>query len=297
MLELDNIDEHFFAATERRATDLLFISKHASASGAPALTVHPIGNPGRARADMGGFPGKCPPPSPRLAPMYRRLASVVARSPLQGDFQVSLEGTHHGPWVTSPSMFAEIGSQEAQWLRSDAADLWADVLFHELGLDGGSGPTDAVVRSAGSWWDAPAKGGGVRESAGGDGPRAHEEESGHIALVCIGGGHYAPKHGDVVRGAPPHVFLGHILPSYTMDLTGDAKEWQDCVRDAVEATRKGFAPEAPEIVCHVDKKAFKGPHRDALVQFIEQELGLRVAFKASQLASQATPTPLGARAP
>ena len=31
--------------------------------------------------------------------MYRRLASVVARSPLQGDFQVSLEGTHHGPWV------------------------------------------------------------------------------------------------------------------------------------------------------------------------------------------------------
>ena len=25
MLELDNIDEHFFAATERRATDLLFI--------------------------------------------------------------------------------------------------------------------------------------------------------------------------------------------------------------------------------------------------------------------------------
>ena len=40
--------------------------------------VHPIGNPGRARADMGGKPGMCPPPSPRLAPLYRRLATTVA---------------------------------------------------------------------------------------------------------------------------------------------------------------------------------------------------------------------------
>ena len=223
---------------------------------------------------------------------------MVARSPLQGDFQVSLEGTHHGPWVTSPSMFAEIGSQEAQWLRSDAADLWADVLFHELRLDGGSGPADAITSSAGCWWDALGKGDGASESTGGHGRGAHvEEEERSIALVCIGGGHYAPKHGDVVRSAGPHVFLGHILPSYTIDFTGDKKEWQDCVRDAVEATRRGFAPGAPEIVCHVDKKAFKGPHRSALVEFIEQELGLRVAFKASQVALKANPTQLldGAR--
>jgi D-tyrosyl-tRNA(Tyr) deacylase len=39
MLELDNIDEHFAAATTRKPTDLVFISKHASSSGAPALTV------------------------------------------------------------------------------------------------------------------------------------------------------------------------------------------------------------------------------------------------------------------
>ena len=39
MLELDDIDEHFAAATKRKPTDLVFISKHASSSGAPALTV------------------------------------------------------------------------------------------------------------------------------------------------------------------------------------------------------------------------------------------------------------------
>jgi len=39
-----------------------------------------------------------------------------------------------------------------------------------------------------------------------------------LVLVCIGGGHYAPKHGDLVRSRGAHVFLGHILPSYTLDL-------------------------------------------------------------------------------
>ena len=39
MLELDDIDQHFTAATKTKPTDLVFISKHASASGAPALTV------------------------------------------------------------------------------------------------------------------------------------------------------------------------------------------------------------------------------------------------------------------
>lgn len=56
MLEMDNIDELFQRETQRKATDFIFISKHASAAGTPALTVHPIGNPGRARADMGGMP-------------------------------------------------------------------------------------------------------------------------------------------------------------------------------------------------------------------------------------------------
>ena len=214
----------------------------------------------------------------KQAPTYRRLAAMTARSPLKSDFEVSLEGTHHGPWVTTPSMFAEIGSQQEQWKRRDAADLWADVLVHEL-LGGSSGPSDDVT--SGNWWDALGKNGG-------NGRRAEDGEgSKSIALVCIGGGHYAPKHGDLVRGAGAHVFLGHILPSYTMDFTGNASEWQDCVRDAVEATRKGFAPGTPEIVCHIDRKAFKAQQRDELVGFLEQQLGLRVVFQAIQFAQPA----------
>lgn len=176
-------------------------------------------------------------------------------------------------------MFAEIGSKQEQWHRCDAADLWADVLAHEL-LGGSSSPSNDVT--SGNWWDAHCK-------LGGDGGTAEDGNgSKSIALVCIGGGHYAPRHGDLVRGTGAHVFLGHILPSYTMDFTGDAREWQDCVRAAVEATRKGFSPGTPEVVCHIDKKAFKAPQRDELVRFIEHQLGLRVAFQATQLCQPKT---------
>jgi len=66
-------------------------------------------------------------------------------------------------------------------------------------------------------------------------------------------------------------------------LSGDASAWQQCVREAIEATVRGFGPESPEVVCHIDKRAFKGPDRDALVAFIEQELGVRTAMKPSDL--------------
>ena len=128
-----------------------------------------------------------------------------------------------------------------------------------------------------SWWDVSSRGDGGGEGGG-------------IAVVCIGGGHYAPKHGDLVRKlSRSRVFLGHILPSYTMDFSGEASEWQSCLREAVEATTRGFAPAVPEIVCHIDKKAFKATDREALIRFIEVDLGLRTALKASEVVAQVPP--------
>ena len=62
-----------------------------------------------------------------------------------------------------------------------------------------------------------------------------------------------------------------------------SREWQACVREAVASTSQAFAPGAPEIVCYIDKKAFKAPHRDALMSFVEHDLGLRTAMKPSQI--------------
>jgi D-aminoacyl-tRNA deacylase len=159
---------------------------------------------------------------------------------------------------------------EEHWVRQDVADLWAEVLSEELGLDGAS--------------DKKKQGGGGGGGEGGGGGGLASES---VALVCIGGGHYAPKHGDVIRAFGSRVLLGHILASYALDLAGDAAAWQACVRDTVEATERAFSfglpPAAPEIVCYIDKKAFKASHRDALARFIEQDLGLRTATKPAHV--------------
>lgn len=151
MVYLDGVDERFEAATGSAPSELIFVSRHASDSGKPTLTVHPIGearpivrepleafhpkppsteskiphlgipnskrltnhlprsiyktkpkshparnrrfkktsgNPGNLDPKYGGKAGKCPPPSPRIAPLYRRLVSATAQSELASEFEV-----------------------------------------------------------------------------------------------------------------------------------------------------------------------------------------------------------------
>ena len=44
------------------------------------------------------------------------------------DFEVTFEVTHHGPYLTTPTLFIEIGSSEATWGSIDAADAIARAL-------------------------------------------------------------------------------------------------------------------------------------------------------------------------
>eukprot|EP00287_Rhodomonas_sp_CCMP768_P015934 CAMPEP_0196759894 /NCGR_PEP_ID=MMETSP1091-20130531/104935_1 /TAXON_ID=302021 /ORGANISM="Rhodomonas sp., Strain CCMP768" /LENGTH=344 /DNA_ID=CAMNT_0042108755 /DNA_START=236 /DNA_END=1270 /DNA_ORIENTATION=- len=266
MLLHDEIDRKFEETMDLTLSDMIFLSKHASKQGLPALTVHPIGNPGRSDAQAGGKPGLCVPPSPRIAPLYRRLHSAVRGSDLSEDFPVSLEATHHGPWVHTPSLFAEIGSSEEEWTRRDASVLWADVLASELRLDGkeeGGG--------GGEWWE-------------------EEACSKRAVLLCLGGGHYAPKHGDLARKEGN--YLGHILASYAMDFkSGDEAAWQAPVAEALRATKQAFCltqggggdASDEEVFCFADKKAFKSAERKALQAFVENDLGAKWAVKPSDL--------------
>ena len=119
--------------------EVIFLSKHKSASGIPTFTVHPIGN--FRDADLGGKPRTLVRSSPRtMSALLRSLSSMNT-----GDFQVSFEVTHHGPWMDVPSTFIEIGSDEVQWNSKEAAGTVADaVLDHNendeisvIGIGGG----------------------------------------------------------------------------------------------------------------------------------------------------------------
>lgn len=111
-LEADALDR----AIDRDVESVLVLSKHRSEAGTPALTVHMIGNWG-AEAKYGGRPRTVVPPAAHLAAaILRRLAD----SPPAG-YAVTYEATHHGPLLSKPTAYVELGSGPAQWGDATAA--------------------------------------------------------------------------------------------------------------------------------------------------------------------------------
>lgn len=102
--------------------DVVFMSRHKAASAIPTLTVHPIGNYNN--ADFGGRSGTLVKASPELMSDSLRILSKMDT----GEFKVSYEVTHHGPWLDVPTFFIEIGSDETMWGNMKAAEMLAHVI-------------------------------------------------------------------------------------------------------------------------------------------------------------------------
>jgi len=132
---------------------VVFVSRHAGETG-PLLTAHFTGNLGP--ADHGGSPGSLAAAAPAAAD--RVLDSLREHAP--DGYDVSLECTHHGPSdVGAPSLFVEVGSDEAQWADPEAARAAARAVLSLRGVD----------------------------------------PVGDRTVVAFGGGHYAPRATRVAR--------------------------------------------------------------------------------------------------
>jgi D-aminoacyl-tRNA deacylase len=101
---------------------VVFISRHSSESGKPTLSVHTPGNLGE--ATMGGIARQVSV-SPANAMRETLKTLVKFREELRLNYEVSYEGTHHGPSLNAPTMFAELGSTPKQWKDSKAAEAVA----------------------------------------------------------------------------------------------------------------------------------------------------------------------------
>lgn len=151
----DEALDYDLKATNWPVMDVWFLSKHVAKSGHPSLTVHPIGN--HAQADFGGRADTLSPAASRdMGALLRRLRHHAVKASLP--HSVTYESTHHGPGMSFPSLFVEIGS-DAQWYGDLAS---AKVLAAAI---------DDVLSGEGRC----------------DGP----------VLVGVGGGHYVPRHTDV----------------------------------------------------------------------------------------------------
>ena len=93
---------------------IIFASKHVSARGRPALTVHATGNLA-SKAEFGGIAGEVSFVEPfRIGNALRALTRESARN--NRNIEITMEATHHGPTsFPSPVCFVEIGSGIDEW--------------------------------------------------------------------------------------------------------------------------------------------------------------------------------------
>jgi D-aminoacyl-tRNA deacylase len=174
----ENLDTEIKSKLGIEPTLVLFISRHTSKMKMPTLTVHPIGN--YRDAQFGGKPNTLVPPAPKMTThLLRLIKNNLQQTNLQ--YHVCYEVTHHGPYLNVPTLFAEVGSTEEEWIKKEPATIIAQSILELL-------------------------------------EKYHcEADFSHMIpiLVGIGGGHYAPRFTDVVF--EKNVAFGHMIPSYHID--------------------------------------------------------------------------------
>ena len=129
---------------------IIFISRHSSLSGTPTLSVHTPGN--LTKAELGGIPNKVSI-SPANAMRKALTTMMKLRDNLKLNYQVCYEGTHHGPSLDVPTMFAELGSSPEQWQDAKAAEIVAHATI-ETAEQFSSKPVKAVLGIGGPHYNS-----------------------------------------------------------------------------------------------------------------------------------------------
>lgn len=187
-------------AFSTRPEFLVFVSRHSGDTG-PLLTCHFTGNFGD--AEYGGADGAFAPACPGV---QRALVAGFSEHAPDG-YDVAVECTHHGPTdVAVPSLFAELGSDEAEW--DDPAGA------------------EAVARAV---LDLPDRGATV---AVGDPDHPRH-------LVGFGGGHYAPRFTRIIEETAWGV--GHVASDWQLDELGHPAENPATLAAAFGASDARFA--------------------------------------------------------
>lgn len=105
----------------------IFASKHRSKENTPSFTVHPIGNWGN--ADFGGQEKKLCYSS---AVLLKNLFVELNNNGKDSGFEITLEATHHGPYIEKPAVFIEIGSTEKEWSDKENGEIIAKTIINSL---------------------------------------------------------------------------------------------------------------------------------------------------------------------
>src|SRR3989338_3993884 len=106
----------------------VFISRHVSKENTPAFTAHSIGNWGNAE-----FGGKSNALCPSSAVFLKRVFLELAeKAKGKRGYEITLEATHHGPFIGKPTLFIEIGSTEKEWADEGNGKIIANAIINSI---------------------------------------------------------------------------------------------------------------------------------------------------------------------
>lgn len=180
----------------------VFLSKHVSASGTPALTSHSTGN--FTTAKFGGKDRHVTIPHAYLHKIYmRNLWNIHYQF---AGFDITIEATHHGPtMIDKPLLFIEIGSTKQQWHNYSLCSKIAHLVNYTLE----------------EYYNYQQY------------TLTNKNESGFPIAICFGGTHYSKKftdeliHGKYAVGTviAKHSleFLDKVMLDHIMSRNPDAK--------------------------------------------------------------------------
>jgi len=120
LITAENIDK------DLDADFIVFASKHQSTKKEQTLSVHTIGN--FQDAKYGGKPKTLSPASAQITKHFFQKLNKLNTS----DYKVTLEATHRGPYIETPSLFIEIGSTEEEWKDKKAGKIIAQTIINSL---------------------------------------------------------------------------------------------------------------------------------------------------------------------
>lgn len=166
-LNLEKINQYDF---------VIFASKHQSEKKEKSLSVHAPGN--FRTADFGGEAEKvCPSSALFNKFMFEKMEKNASDASL--DYNITMECTHHGPLISKPCVFIEIGSTETEWVDRRAGFIIAKTIKETI-------------------------------------EEFKENEYKEIA-VGIGGPHYCPGFNKLQLKS--NVAFSHIIPEYQMPIS------------------------------------------------------------------------------
>ena len=159
---------------------IIFASKHASESKEKTISIHAPGNWKEARA--GGMDKNvCVSSALFNKFLFKKLEEKIKEGLIQDKYKLTLECTHHGPFIQKPCLFVEIGATDFEWGDKSAGFI--------------------VARA-------------IKEAI-----ETFTENPYNEIAVGVGGPHYCPGFNKIQLDS--NVAISHVIPSYAYPFTAE----------------------------------------------------------------------------